>query len=64
MPRESVSTTSRRDIVVAKMSLTINIVFIFCHSIKWIANIHEIIMVRKLQARLPQDHVKEVNVTF
>ena len=50
MPRESVSTTSRRDIVVAKMSLTINIVFIFCHSIKWIANIHEIIMVRKLQA--------------
>ena len=40
------SNRSRKEIGIAKISLTIAVVFIVCHSIKWIPNIHEIIMVR------------------
>ena len=30
---------------IAKLSLTIAVIFILCHSVKWIPNLHEIIMV-------------------
>ena len=40
------SNRSRKEMGIAKISLTIAVVFIVCHSIKWIPNIHEIIMVR------------------
>ena len=35
-----------KEIAIAKLGLIIAVVFILCHSIKWIPNIHEILMVR------------------
>jgi len=34
-----------KEIAIAKLGLIIAVVFILCHSIKWIPNIHEILMV-------------------
>ena len=35
----------RKEVVLAKVSLAIVVVFIVCHSVKWIPNIHELLHV-------------------
>ena len=40
------SSRRKREIDIAKLSLTLAVIFILCHSVKWVPNIHEIIMVR------------------
>ena len=42
------SNQQRTEIGTAKISLIIALVFIMCHLVKWVPNMHEIIMVRIL----------------
>ena len=45
LPSDHPSNRKRKEMAIAKLSLTIAVIFILCHSVKWIPNIHEIIMV-------------------
>ena len=44
---ENNSSQNNKEIGTAKISLIIALVFITCHLVKWVPNIHEIVMVRK-----------------
>ena len=41
----TMSSRKRKELGVAKISLIIAMIFILCHFVKWIPNIHEMIMV-------------------
>ena len=45
---ENNTSQTNKELGTAKISLIIALVFITCHLVKWVPNIHEIIMVGKL----------------
>jgi len=55
----TISSRKRKELGVAKISLTIAMIFILCHFVKWIPNIHEMIM--HIQGRIPVP-TKEIEI--
>ena len=56
------SNKQRTEIGTAKISLIIALVFIMCHLVKWVPNMHEIIMVRILIMKLKLLIVDNLNI--